>query len=139
MLRFDFSPWAGVVSALWLAFYILGRRQFARVRRGTAELVLEQGRRAGQLSPCPSVEAFYAQLQPEWEAMLRRRAWFLPHRSELFPVPVRPGDLRRRLNFTPGWVGAYLRLNGVHLPAGTGLETEIQRILALARTPRRTR
>jgi hypothetical protein len=139
MLRFDFSPWAGVVSAVWLAFYILGRRQFARVRRGTAELVLEQGRRAGQMASCPSVEAFYTQLQPEWEAMLGRQAWFLPHRSELFPVPVRPADLRRRLNFTPGWVGAYLRLNGVHLPAGTELEKEIQRILALAGPPGRAR
>ena len=49
MLRFDFSPWAGVVSAVWLVFYILGRRQFTRVRRGTADLVLEQGRRAAQL------------------------------------------------------------------------------------------
>ncbi len=139
MLRFDFSPWAGVVSAVWLVFYILGRRQFTRVRRGTADLVLEQGRRAAQLSPRPSVEALYDQLQPEWEAMVKRRAWFLPHRSELFPVPVRLGGLRRRLNFTPGWVGAYLRLNGVHLTAGTDLEMEIQRILALAGPPRRTR
>jgi len=132
MMRFDFSPWAGTVSAVWLIFYISARRQFSRVRQGTVDLVLEQGRRAGQARPRPTVEALFVQLQPVWEAMLRRRAWFIPHRTELFPVPASPGTVARRLNFTPGWVGAYLRLNGIDLPAGADLEAEIQRILALA-------
>ncbi|MGA2083417.1 MAG: hypothetical protein ABSH53_22830 [Holophaga sp.] len=131
-MHFDFSPWAGLVSAAWLVFYIFGRRQFSRVRQGTTELVLEQGRLAGQARPRPTVEGFFAQIQPAWRAMLRQRAWFIPHRTELFPVPAQPEVVARRLNFTPGWVGAYLRLNGVDLPAGSELEAEIQRILALA-------
>jgi hypothetical protein len=63
--------------------------------------------------------------------MLRKNAWFILHKTELFPIPASPAILKTRLNFTPAWMGAFLRVNGVRLPAAEQLEEEIDHITSL--------
>lgn len=132
-LDLNISPWIAVFSGVWLLFYILGRWQFSRVIEGTLALVMEQGRKAHRSPSRPTVEEVYAKIQPEWEAMLKKKAWFILHKSELFPVPATPAIVRKRFNFTPVWLGAYLQVNGIELPAGAELKEEINRIAALAK------
>lgn len=130
-MNFDISPWIGILSAIWLAFFIAGRWQFNRVKQGTTDLILDEARQARRLHQRPTVENFHEQIQPAWEAMLKKKAWFILHKTELFPVPAWPKIVQKRLNFTPAWLGAYLRVNGFDLPAEVELEAEIQRIVAL--------
>ena len=131
-LNVDVSPWIGIFSAIWLLLYLLGRWQFSRVTKGTAALVLEQGRLAQRSPHHPTVEDVYAKVQPAWEVMVKQKAWFVPHKSELFPLPATLDIVRKRLNFTPVWVGAYLQVNGIELPAGSEMKAEIARIAAQA-------
>jgi hypothetical protein len=131
-MSLDFISWIGISSAVWLLFFVFGRRQLDRVKKGTTDLILDEARQVSRLHPPPGVSAFFTQIQPAWEAMLKQRAWFILHKSELFPVPASPRVVRKRLNFTPAWMGAYLRLNGIELPADAEIEAEIKRILALA-------
>lgn len=121
-----------LLCAVWLVFFIFGRRQLERVKRATLDLVLTQAASLKRQHQEPSIEEFYALLQPGWEAMLRQSARFVTHKTELFPIPATPAAVRRRLNFTPAWLGAYLRLNGYRWAANPELEPEIERILALA-------
>jgi hypothetical protein len=56
----------------------------------------------------------------------------------LWPVPARPDGLRRRLNLTPAWLGAFLALGGMKLPADYELSRQIDEILRSAH-PRRSK
>jgi hypothetical protein len=132
-LNLDLNSWIAVLSGAWLAFYILGRWQFSRVIDGTLTMVMEQGRKAYYSLNHPTVEELYAGLQPEWEAMIKKKALFILHKSELFPVPATPAIVRERFNFTPIWMGAYLLVNGIELPAAAELQEEIYRIAKLAK------
>lgn len=127
----DLSPWIGILSAIWLLFFVLGRWQLNRVKQCTTDLILNEASQVQRLHQPPNVEDFYTQIQPNWEVMLKKNAWFILHKTELFPVPAWPLIVQKRLNFTPAWMGAYLRLNGIKLPAEPELETEIERIVTL--------
>jgi len=131
-MNLEVSSWIAILSAIWLLFFVLGRWQFNRVKKLTTELILSESRQAQRLSKNITVDELYLQILPIWEASLKKSAWFILHKSELFPVPALPATVRKRLNFTPAWMGAYLRLNGVDLPASAELNVEIERIKALA-------
>ena len=130
-MSFEISPIIGILSAIWLALFLWARSQTERVKERTTALILEQARLASRQDP-PTVEQFFNNFQPIWEKMLRESASVILHKSELFPIPARPDAVRRRLNLSPAWLGAYLRIHGFHWRAEEGLEAEIQRILALA-------
>lgn len=124
-----------IFFALWLLMYSLGKWQFKRITQGTTELVLSLGKKAHGRKNRPSVEEFYAQIRPEWEEMLKKNAKYILHKSELFPVPATPRFVETRMKFTPAWLGAFLKVNHLDLPAGEELESEIENVMALA--PRR--
>jgi hypothetical protein len=138
-MSLDFSPWVGILSAVWLVFFVLGRWQFNRIKQSTTNLILGEVRRVSRLSQPPNVEDFYTQIQPIWKAMLKKSAWFILDKSELFPVPAWPLIVQKQMNFTPAWLGAYLRLNGFKLPAEAELELEIERIVRLAPKKKHTK
>jgi hypothetical protein len=131
-MNLDISPWIAILSAIWLVMFILGRWQFNRVKQYTTDMILEEARRKKSLNQYLTVEDLYQQLQPGWEEMIKKNAWFILHSTELFPVPAWPSIVKNRLKFTPAWMGAFLRLNGVKLPARVELENEIERIVMLA-------
>ena len=136
-MNLDVSPWIGILSATWLFFFILGRWQFNRIKHITTNLILEEGRRASLMQQPPTVDELYIQILPGWKIMLKKSAWFILHKSELFPVLAWPKIVQKRLNFTPAWMGAYLLLNGIELPADAELKGEIKQIVALV--PKRTK
>lgn len=124
-----------IFFALWLLMYSLGKWQFKRITQGTTELVLAMGKKAHNRKNKPTVEEFYAQIRPEWEAMLKQKAKYILHKSELFPVPANARFVETRMKFTPAWLGAFLKVNHLDLPASEELEAEIEGVMALA--PRR--
>jgi hypothetical protein len=112
--------------------FLFTRAQTERIKKRTLELLLEQAEIEDRQASHPTVEHFYEKFQPIWEEMVGKSAKVILHRSELFPILARPDVVRRRFNFTPAWVGAYLRIHGYHWVASSELEREIQAILALA-------
>jgi hypothetical protein len=131
-MDFQIGPVFGILSGLWLLMFLFSRSQTEQIKRRTLEIILEQAELVTKQSNHPTVEQFYNHLQPIWEDMLKKSAIVILHKSELFPVPANPKTVRKRLNFTPAWLGAYLRLHGFHLKASDELEKEIRTILALA-------
>lgn len=121
-----------ILSAAWLIMFITGRSQYERIKKRTIELLLKGADLAKKRNLELSVEQYYDQLQPAWEQMVRDSAHFILHKTELWPVLATPEYVRKRMNFTPAWLGAYLRLHGHKLSAAPELEEQIKAILDLA-------
>ena len=105
------------VTGIWFIFFFLGREQFKRLRANTQKIALEGIETALARNKNLSVNQYYKQINGQWEAMVPRTAKFIPHTSELYPIPVKIEDLRKRINFSPEWLGAYLKLTGYSLKA----------------------
>ena len=126
-----------VLSLLvWLCLFVTGKLQYDRLRKRTMELAVEKAEALLRTDRNLTVERCYELLLPEWEEMLKRTTWFVPHKMELWPVPARPEYVRKRLNLSPFWLGAYLRLHGFSLPAESDLQAEIDQVVARASAPR---
>ena len=121
-----------LLSVAWLAMFILGRKQYEDIKKQTLQLLTEGADRAKARNIELSVQEYYDQLQPVWEEMVRRTARFVLHKTELFPVPATPDYVRKRMNFTPAWLGAYLRLHHYKVTAVPELDEQINKILAMA-------
>ena len=121
-----------LLSVAWLVMFILGRKQYEDIKKQTLQLLTEGADRAKARNIELSVQEYYDQLQPVWEEMVRRTARFVLHKTELFPVPATPDYVRKRMNFTPAWLGAYLRLHHYKVTAVPELDEQINKILAMA-------
>ena len=121
-----------LLSVAWLVMFILGRKQYEDIKKQTLQLLIEGADRAKARNIELSVQEYYDQLQPVWEEMVRRTARFVLHKTELFPVPATPDYVRKRMNFTPAWLGAYLRLHHYKVTAVPELDEQINKILAMA-------
>ena len=127
------SPYLyGGLLGIWLLFYLLGKRQFDQARQLTLDLVLSEVKQAQKANPELTVDQYYADLIPEWEALMREKIRFIPHKSEFWPMPAKPEYIRSRLNFTPEWLGAYLKINGIKLRASEEQQARIDEIAALS-------
>lgn len=106
---------AGVL-ALWLALFFTGKYQLQRLQQRTQELVLENTPILLKQEPGLSAQQLYDLLYPEWRLMLRKTAWFIPHRWELWPVPATPKRAAQRIDFTPEWLHQHLMANEIEVP-----------------------
>lgn len=126
------SPYIyGSLLGIWLLFFLLGKRQFNQARQLTLDLALTEVRAARKANPELTLDEYYADLITKWEALIREKIKFIPHKSEFWPMPARPDYVRQRLNFTPEWLGAYLKINGVKLQATEAQQARIDEIAAL--------
>jgi hypothetical protein len=138
-MDFQLSPVIGILSAAWLLMFLYARSQTERIKKNTVDMILERARIESKREPCSTMEQFYADFQQDWEKMLHESAVVILHKSELFPLPAKPEVVRRRLNLTPAWMGAYLRLHGFRLKASPELDEQIQQIMILAPTKKTKR
>ncbi len=94
---------------LWYVFFVAGTIQYRVLKRKTIEMIVAC---AGQM---PGVdretlpERVFASIYPEWCAMVRRSAWFVPSKSELRPIPATPENVQMRFGFSAKWVRDCLR------------------------------
>lgn len=122
----------GVLLGVWLVLFLTGRFQFGHIKKRTVDLVLSRLDSLLEASPDLTVEEYYAFLLPRWEQMVRSSAWFIPHKTELWPMPATPQYVAQRIHFSPEWLGAFLSLRGYHLSAGPELQGKINLIKSLA-------
>lgn len=115
------------IFALFLITYSLGRWQLHRIEQRTAQLVLEMSREWLAKKPNITAAGLYKRIYPQWSQLVGHWGIFIPHRLELWPVPVRPETVQRKLSFSPQWIAALLAKHGIQLKEpGDRIENEQQ-------------
>jgi len=122
------------ILGVWLILFLLGREQYKRIKKNTQRMTLDNIKEALEKDKELTVSQYYEQINHEWEMMVPRTAKFILHRSELYPVPARLETVRKQMNFSPEWLGAFLRLNGYTLKATPSQQERIDYILSLSKT-----
>jgi hypothetical protein len=103
------------VLAVWLGIFVAGRLQLRRIEQKSTELVVGLGRDLIAEKPHITARGLYKRIYPRWCEAVRGWAWFVPHRLDLWPVPVRPETVQQKLPFSPQWVAEVLRQHGIQL------------------------
>ncbi|MBC7263510.1 MAG: hypothetical protein H5T64_04030 [Chloroflexi bacterium] len=104
-----------VIFALLVIVYLLGRLQLYRIEQRTAQLVLEMSQEWLVKKPNITASGLYKRIYPRWSKSVGQWGLFIPHRLEIWPVPVRPETVQRKLGFSPQWIAALLTKHGVTL------------------------
>lgn len=103
--------------AVLLSVYVLGRLQLHHIEQRTAQLVLEMSQEWLAKKPGITASGLYRRIYPRWSESVRQWGLFIPHRLEIWPVPVRPETVQRKLAFSPQWIEALLLKHGIPLQA----------------------
>jgi hypothetical protein len=104
-----------VVLTVWVGIFVAGRLQLRRIEQRSVELVVEMGRELIAREPHITARGLYKRIYPRWCEAVRGWAWFVPHRLDLWPVPVRPETVQQKLFFSPQWIADVLRRYGIPL------------------------
>jgi len=103
------------VLAVWLGVFVAGRLQLRHIEQKSVELVVELGRELIAKKPHITASGLYKRIYPRWSQSLRKWGWFVPHRLDLWPVPVRPETVQQKFPFSPQWIAEVLRQHGTPL------------------------
>ena len=103
------------VMAIWLALFVAGRLQLWHIQRKSAELVVAMSRQFIADKPHITSSGLYKHIYPSWSQSLRQWAWFIPHRLDLWPIPVRPEMVQQKFPFSPQWIAGVLRDHDIKL------------------------
>lgn len=120
---------------VWMIFFLSGKYQYSKIKSFTLNFVEEKIREVYAHNPKITVNEFYKMIYPLWRDSITGKYWFIPHKTELFPIKASPENIAKRLNLSPEWLGAYLEIKGYRLKRSRQQEQRIQEIIAL--TPKR--
>jgi hypothetical protein len=107
-----------LVLVAWFGVIFAGNLQLRRVERETVRLVVHESARLMAANPTITARQLHEALYPVWVAELRRWAWYVPHRWELWPVPAQPETVQRHFEFTPKWLRQVLSERREHEQKG---------------------
>jgi intein-encoded DNA endonuclease-like protein len=122
-----------IIFSLWLILFLAGRYQFNKIKQYSMTFVESNAQTALDKNPKLSINEYYGQIYQQWAEHISKKYFFIPHKTELFPILSNPENVAKRINFTPEWVGAYLQLKSFHLERTKEQEKRIDEILAKAR------
>ncbi len=103
------------ILALFLIVYAMGRLQLRRIEQRTIQLVLEMSKEWLARKPNITASGLYKRIYPRWSEAVRHWGLFIPHRLELWPVPVRPETVQSKLPLSPQWIAEVLAKHGIQL------------------------
>jgi hypothetical protein len=103
------------ILAVWLSVFVAGRLQLWLIERKSVALIVEMGRELVASKPHITARGLYKRIYPRWSEAVQGWAWFVPHRLDLWPVPVRPDTVQQKLSFSPEWIAKVLRQHGIRL------------------------
>lgn len=124
---------SAVIFGIWLVFFLWGRAQFDRVKANTQRMALEGIEAALEKNKDLTISQYYKKINAQWEEMVPKTAKFILHKTELFPVPAKLETVRKRSNFSPEWLGAFLKLNGYTLKATPAQQERLDYIASLGK------
>lgn len=128
-----------IIFSIWIVFFLWGRAQFNRIKDATVKLILDNIDNAKKVHKNLTIDQYYEMLSPQVDAIIRANAKFILHKTELFPMPAKPDYVRTRMNFTPEWVGAILKMNGQSVKANSKQHKTIEYIISLSKIKSRQR
>ena len=105
---------AGIL-AVWMGIFVAGRLQLRRIKHRSVELVLDMGQELIARKPHITARGLYKRIYPRWCELVRKWAWFIPHRLDLWPVPVNPETVQQKLAFSPQWIASVLHQHSIRL------------------------
>jgi len=111
----DNPSFVTVILAVWLGVFVAGRLQLRHIEHKSVELVLEMGQELIAKKPHITARGLYKRIYPHWCEAMRGWAWFVPHRLDLWPAPVRPETVQQKLPFSPQWIAEVLRQHDIRL------------------------
>jgi hypothetical protein len=104
-----------IILAVVLALYIAGRVQLSTIRKETEEMVLELS--AGHIKNKPHITSrgLFKKIYPVWSEQVGSWAKFIPHKHDLWPVPIKPETVAAKMGFDHVWIADALKANNVEL------------------------
>lgn len=104
-----------IILGVVLAFYIAGRVQLSTIRKKTEEMVLEFS--AGHIKSKPHITSsgLFKKIYPVWAKQVGDWAKFIPHKHDLWPVPIKPETVAAKMGFDAKWIADALKANHVEL------------------------
>lgn len=99
----------------WLFLFLTGREQLNCIVRRTETLVLERTKAELKNNPNLTLDELYKLVLPEWQQMIRKCAWYVTHKTELFPIPAIPDLVMKRIDMNANYVGRILVGNHIVL------------------------
>ena len=97
------------VFLLWLVVYAAGRIQLRNIEEKTKDLVLQISRAEIARNPQTTSRSLYKTIYPRWSETLPQWGRFVPHRLDLWPVPVTAQNVTQKITFSPEWIADILR------------------------------
>ncbi len=120
----------GFLVGIWLLFFVLGKRQLQQAKMIALELALSEVKAAKKANPDLTVDEYFNIFDEKWQAAIQNKVRFILHPSEFWPILATPDKVRSRLNLTPVWLGAFLKLNGFELDTTEEQKNMIDQIVA---------
>lgn len=113
---FDIKPTVSFITfSIWLILFVLGRAQFNKIKKLTQSVVVEKANVQIKEDKEITLKEFYKQIYPSWCDLVKKSIWFIPHKTELWPMPAKPDYVRDRIGFNQEWTARILLDNGIEL------------------------
>lgn len=117
---------------IWFFIFLLGMMQMNRIKKRlfnrideTIDLINDRGKEI-------TLDEIYNIVFADWDELVHSSAKFVLSKNELYPVPANPTKIKERLNLSPVWLGAYLRLQGAEPDMTNSQKEKVNEILKLA-------
>ena len=98
-----------IVFLLWFVIYVAGRMQLGKIEAKTRDLVLQISQAELAQNPQITAQLLYKIIYPRWSEALPQWGRFIPHRLDLWPVPVTAKNVTQKIPFSPEWIAGVLR------------------------------
>lgn len=99
------------IFLLWMAFLAAGKIQLRRIETFLREWVVDHARLYQQEHRKIDADELYQQALDVMQLQLRQIAWFIPNKTEMYPVKASVASVQRKINFSPDWVKQILLQN----------------------------
>jgi hypothetical protein len=129
-MKLGFQQITIILLILWFLMFVAGKFQQGRIKKQLLQRIREGVGPAQEKDPDLSLSAYYDWVFEGWEELVKKNAWFVLGPNELYPVSADPDRVRSRMNLTPAWLGAYLKLCGVELALSDEEQAEVDTIVA---------
>ena len=100
-----------LIYGTWMLVWGAGKLQLKRNISFLEENVLNLAKQLSLNGEKVNENTIYQIVHQAWQQKIHRLAWFIPHQSELWPIPARFEIVKRRIGFSPEWVRKYLEKN----------------------------
>jgi hypothetical protein len=128
-MQFGIQQITVILLVVWFIMFVAGKLQQRRIKKKLFNRIQEGIQPALEKDPDLGLDEYYDWVFSKWGDLVRSNAWFVLSKNELYPVSADPDRLKDRMNLTPVWLGAYLKLKGIELKMNEDQEAAVQAII----------